>query len=136
MIRVIHLIRCVGGVTALALAVPVIAQERAQPPVDPAEATATSGTTDLGQPEDPAAKRGFIRRQVGRIDNPDKAPDNAKPLPQPAKPGERQGFIRRQVGRIDNPDARRGQPLTSPAPAPGSTQPPQSDAPQSRSPRG
>ena len=134
--RAIHLIRCAGCVTALALAVPVISQDRASPPADPAATPATKGTTDLGQPEDPAAKRGFIRRQVGRIDNPEKAPENAKPLPPPAKPGERQGFIRRQVGRIDNPDARTGQPLPSPAPSSGTTQPPVSNVPQSRSPQG
>ncbi|GHB25654.1 hypothetical protein [Mongoliitalea lutea] len=64
-------------------------------------------------------KQGFIRRQVGRIENPDKSTGN---LPKPQGPGagktnpnddknqgelgkpntkiEQQGFIRRQVGRI------------------------------------
>lgn len=121
--RAIHLIRCAGCVTALALAVPVISQDRAPPPADPAATPATKGATDLGQPEDPAAKRGFIRRQVGRIDNPDKAPENARPLPQPVKPGERQGFIRRQVGRDVNPDQVPTAPLTPPTGPIGTTQP-------------
>lgn len=56
-------------------------------------------------------KQGFIRRQVGRIENPEKqtgrlaTPEppggsSSRPLSQPDKKLEQQGFIRRQVGRI------------------------------------